>query len=43
VPVRQLYGLTEAGAVTVNLDADPRATAASVGRPIPGAGACGGR
>ena len=37
VPVRQLYGLTEAGAVTVNLDADPRATAASVGRPIPGA------
>jgi long-chain acyl-CoA synthetase len=37
VPVRQLYGLTEAGAMTVNLDGDPRATAASVGRPIPGA------
>jgi long-chain acyl-CoA synthetase len=37
IPVRQLYGLTEAGAVTVNLDDDPWATAASVGRPIEGA------
>ena len=32
VPVRQLYGTTEAGCVTVNLDADPHATAGSVGR-----------
>jgi long-chain acyl-CoA synthetase len=36
VPVRQLYGLTEAGAVTVNADGDPWATARSVGRPLPG-------
>jgi long-chain acyl-CoA synthetase len=36
VPIRQLYGLTETGAVSVNLDADPDATAASVGRPLPG-------
>lgn len=35
-PVRQLYGCTETGALTVNLDADPVATAASVGRPLPG-------
>ncbi|MEA2332442.1 MAG: long-chain acyl-CoA synthetase [Thermoleophilaceae bacterium] len=36
VPVRQLYGCTEAGAVTVNTDDDPYATAASAGRPIDG-------
>ncbi|MEK6327867.1 MAG: AMP-binding protein [Actinomycetota bacterium] len=36
VPVRQLYGCTEAGAVTVNMDDDPYATAGSVGRPIEG-------
>jgi long-chain acyl-CoA synthetase len=36
VPIRQLYGLTETGAVTVNVDDDPWATAASVGRPMPG-------
>jgi long-chain acyl-CoA synthetase len=35
-PVRQLYGCTETGALTVNLDPDPVATAASVGRPLPG-------
>ena len=34
VPVRQLYGCTEAGSITINLDADPTATALSVGRPI---------
>jgi long-chain acyl-CoA synthetase len=37
IGIRQLYGLTEAGCVTVNLDADAALTAASVGRPIPGA------
>ncbi len=36
VPVRQLYGCTEAGAVTLNLDDDPHATSGSVGRPIDG-------
>jgi long-chain acyl-CoA synthetase len=36
VPVRQLYGLTEAGAVTVNADGDPWTTARTVGRPLPG-------
>jgi long-chain acyl-CoA synthetase len=36
IPIRQLYGLTETGAVTINLDEDPWATAASVGRPMPG-------
>jgi long-chain acyl-CoA synthetase len=36
VPVRQLYGCTEAGCVTVNLDEDPYGTAASVGRPLEG-------
>jgi long-chain acyl-CoA synthetase len=36
VPIRQLYGLTETGAVTVNVGDDPWATAASVGRPMPG-------
>ena len=34
IPIRQLYGCTETGAVTVNLDTDPWTTAASVGRPI---------
>jgi long-chain acyl-CoA synthetase len=33
IPVRQLYGCTEAGTLTVNLDPDPVATAASVGTP----------
>jgi long-chain acyl-CoA synthetase len=33
---RQLYGTTETGVVTVNLDPDPRTSAASVGRPVPG-------
>jgi long-chain acyl-CoA synthetase len=33
VAVRQLYGCTEAGTLTVNLDPDPKATAASVGTP----------
>jgi long-chain acyl-CoA synthetase len=36
VPIRQLYGCTEAGAVTVNLDEDPQSTALSVGRPFEG-------
>ncbi len=36
IPIRQLYGLTETGAVTINLDEDPWATAASVGRPMAG-------
>ena len=36
IGIRQLYGLTEAGCVTVNLDGDAAATAASVGRPIRG-------
>jgi long-chain acyl-CoA synthetase len=33
VPVRQLYGCTEAGTLTANLDPDPVATFASVGTP----------
>ena len=33
IPVRQLYGCTEAGTLTVNFDPDPVATAASVGTP----------
>jgi long-chain acyl-CoA synthetase len=33
IAVRQLYGCTEAGTLTVNLDADPVATFASVGTP----------
>jgi long-chain acyl-CoA synthetase len=33
IPVRQLYGCTEAGTLTVNLEPDPIATAASVGTP----------
>jgi long-chain acyl-CoA synthetase len=36
VPVRQLYGCTEAGCVTVNVDEDPHATAESVGTPLDG-------
>jgi long-chain acyl-CoA synthetase len=36
VPVRQLYGCSEAGSVTINLDDDVAATAASVGRPMKG-------
>jgi len=36
VPIRQLYGLTETGAVTINTAADPWETAASVGMPMPG-------
>lgn len=35
VPIRQLYGTTETGALTFNLDEDVRPTAASVGRPLP--------
>jgi long-chain acyl-CoA synthetase len=34
VPVRQLYGCTEAGSLTINLDRDPRPTALSVGGPM---------
>jgi long-chain acyl-CoA synthetase len=33
IAVRQLYGCTEAGTLTVNLDPDPVATAGSVGTP----------
>jgi long-chain acyl-CoA synthetase len=36
VPIRQLYGSTETGAVTANLDDDPWATWRSVGRPLEG-------
>jgi long-chain acyl-CoA synthetase len=36
VPVRELYGCTEAGCVTVNGDPDPRGTMGSVGTPIDG-------
>jgi len=36
VPIRQMYGCTETGAVTLNLDDDPRATATSAGRPLQG-------
>lgn len=36
VPVRQLYGCTEAGALTINLDADPEPSAPSVGKPLAG-------
>lgn len=35
-PVRQLYGCTEAGSVTVNVSPDPDATCGTVGRPIDG-------
>ena len=34
VPIRQLYGLTETGAVTANLDENPEPTALSVGHPF---------
>jgi long-chain acyl-CoA synthetase len=36
VPIRQLYGFTEAGAVAANVDDDPVATWRSVGRPLEG-------
>jgi long-chain acyl-CoA synthetase len=36
VPIRQLYGFTEAGAVAANVDEDPVATWRSVGRPLEG-------
>ena len=36
VPVRQMYGCTEAGAVSLNLDEDPGAAVTSVGRPLQG-------
>jgi long-chain acyl-CoA synthetase len=36
VTPRQVYGCTEAGAVTANFDGDARATAGSVGRPLDG-------
>ena len=35
-PIRQLYGCSEAGSVTINLDPDPTSSCASVGRPIRG-------
>jgi long-chain acyl-CoA synthetase len=36
VAIRQLYGFTEGGAVSANVDDDPRATWRSVGRPLEG-------
>jgi long-chain acyl-CoA synthetase len=36
VAVRQLWGSTEAGVMTINMDPDPVATAPSVGTPAPG-------
>src|SRR5215213_229759 len=36
VPVRQLYGCTEAGTLTANMDDDPVATFESVGPPVDG-------
>jgi long-chain acyl-CoA synthetase len=36
VPVRQLYGCTEAGTLTANLDEDPVATFEAVGKPVDG-------
>ena len=36
VPIRQLYGFTEAGAVSANLDDDPWKTWRAVGRPLEG-------
>ena len=36
VPLRQLYGCSEAGSVTINLDGDADALAGSVGRPMKG-------
>ncbi|HZO37495.1 MAG TPA: AMP-binding protein [Solirubrobacteraceae bacterium] len=38
IPVRQLYGCTEAGTLTANLDGDPVDTFASVGKPVSGVG-----
>jgi long-chain acyl-CoA synthetase len=38
VPIRQLYGFTEAGAVTANVDSDPWTNWRSVGRPLDGVG-----
>ncbi len=38
VPVRQLYGCTEAGTLTANLDDDPVASFESVGKPVRGRG-----
>jgi long-chain acyl-CoA synthetase len=35
-PIRQLYGCSEAGSVTINLDADPTVSRASVGHPMRG-------
>ena len=35
-PIRQLYGCSEAGSVTINLDPDPTGSCASVGRPMRG-------
>ena len=34
VPVRQLYGCTEAGSIAINLDEQPEKTFSSVGRPL---------
>jgi long-chain acyl-CoA synthetase len=36
ISLRQLYGSTETGALTINLDEDPEAAAESVGRPLEG-------
>lgn len=36
VPIRQHYGCTEVGAMTINLDADPQAFGQSVGNAFPG-------
>ena len=36
VPIRQLYGSTETGTMAANVGADPKATFASVGPPLPG-------
>ena len=36
VPVRELYGCTEAGCVTVNMDPDPSGTVGTVGTPLEG-------
>jgi long-chain acyl-CoA synthetase len=36
IAVRQLYGSTETGVMTINVDRDPFATSASVGTPVPG-------
>ena len=36
VPVRQLYGCTEAGTLTANMDDDPVASFESVGQPVDG-------